>query len=53
MLERLTFVDWGVALRAFGNDNVGHSAGRDISDEQNRRLGEILALVDIGSRRAQ
>jgi hypothetical protein len=53
LLKRRAFLDWGVALRAFGNDNVGHSAGRDISDEQNRRLGEILALVDIGSRRAQ
>lgn len=48
-LERLAFVDWGVALRAFGSSNVGHSAGREISDEQNRRLGEILELVEIGT----
>ncbi len=53
LLKRRAFLDWGVALRAFGHDNVGHSAGRDISDEQNRRLGEILELVDIGSRQAQ
>jgi hypothetical protein len=51
-LKRLAFVDWGVALRVFFNDNVGHSAGREISDEQNRQLGEILELVNIGPRQS-
>ena len=48
-IERAAFIDWGVAFRDFGNANVGHSAGRDISDEQNARLGEILNLVDLGA----
>lgn len=48
-IERAAFVDWGVALRDFGNQNVGHSAGREISDEQNAALGEILRLVDLGA----
>ena len=51
-LKRLAFVDWGVALRVFFNENVGHSAGREISDEQNRQLGEILELVNIGPRQS-
>lgn len=46
-LERAAFVDWGVALRAFGAANVGHSAGREISDAQNSALGDILNLVEI------
>ncbi|MEM6547947.1 MAG: virulence factor SrfC family protein [Pseudomonadota bacterium] len=45
--ERTYFMDWGVALRAFGNDNLGHSAGREISDAQNQRLGEILSRIDL------
>ncbi|MGF1476564.1 MAG: virulence factor SrfC family protein [Geminicoccaceae bacterium] len=51
LLERIAFVDWGVALRSFGNANVGHSAGREISDEQNRRLGAIIDQLDISSAR--
>lgn len=45
-LARAAFIDWGVAFRAFGNQNVSHSAGREISEELNRRLGDILRLVD-------
>ncbi|SNB55817.1 hypothetical protein SAMN07250955_101502 [Arboricoccus pini] len=40
------FVDWGVALRQFGNDNVGHAAGRDISDAENQTLGQVLKRID-------
>ena len=45
-IEVAFFVDWGVALRAFGNENAGHASGREISDEQNQRLGAILKAVD-------
>ncbi|MEO1091059.1 MAG: virulence factor SrfC family protein [Pseudomonadota bacterium] len=47
VLERAFFVDWGVALRSMGVANVGHAAGREITDEQNRRLGAILDRVDL------
>lgn len=47
-MARDAFLDWGVALRAFGKENVGHAAGREISDEQNARLGEILRTIEIG-----
>lgn len=40
------FVDWGVALRRFGNDNIGHAAGREISDEENQALGRLLGRID-------
>ncbi|MEO0363587.1 MAG: virulence factor SrfC family protein, partial [Pseudomonadota bacterium] len=53
MLERIAFIDWGVALRAFGVENVGHAAGREISEDQNRRLAEILDLIDVGRTRAK
>jgi hypothetical protein len=45
-IEVAFFVDWGVALRAFVGDNSGHTAGREISENQNRRLGAILTVVD-------
>jgi hypothetical protein len=45
-IEVAFFVDWGVALRAFVGDNSGHTAGREISEDQNRRLGAILTAVD-------
>jgi hypothetical protein len=48
-IELAFFVDWGVALRAFGGENVGHASGREISDEQNRRLGAILREIDLSS----
>lgn len=44
-LESEFFRDWGVALRQAGLDNVNFSGGREITDAQNRRLGEILALI--------
>nr|WP_244996917.1 virulence factor SrfC family protein [Rhodospirillum rubrum] len=46
-IEKAFFLDWGVALRAFGCDNVGHAAGREISDEKNRELGAILDMIDV------
>jgi hypothetical protein len=41
----LYIVDWFEAFRALAIANAGHAAGRDISPEQNARLGQILALV--------
>lgn len=45
----LYIVDWFEAFRALTIANAGHAAGRDISPEQNARLGQILALVGGGS----
>ncbi|WP_373509181.1 virulence factor SrfC family protein, partial [Thiocapsa sp.] len=41
----LYIVDWFEAFRALAIANAGHAAGRDISPEQNARLGQILNLV--------
>jgi hypothetical protein len=46
-LERRTFLDWGTALRQLGLDNAGFGGGREIDEAQNRRLGEVLALIAI------
>ena len=46
-LERNYFVDWGVAFRSLGMDNVSHGSGREISDEHNRELGEIIERIDV------
>lgn len=46
-LERDMFLDWGVALRQLGVDNVGFSGGREISPEQNRRLSVILQTIAV------
>jgi hypothetical protein len=42
-LEREYFLDWGVALKQLGLDNISFSGGREIEEEDNRALGEILA----------
>jgi hypothetical protein len=42
-LEREFFMDWGVALRQLGLDNISFSGGREIEEEDNRALGDILA----------
>ncbi len=44
-MERDYFMDWGVALRQLGLDNVSFSGGREIDEADNRALGEILAAV--------
>ena len=41
----LYIVDWFEAFRALAIANAGHAAGRDISPEQNARLGQILDRV--------
>jgi hypothetical protein len=40
--EREYFLDWGVALKQVGIENVNFSGGREIQPEDNRVLGEIL-----------
>ena len=42
-LEREFFMDWGVALRQLGLDNMSFSGGREIEEADNRALGDILA----------
>ncbi len=44
-LERLYFVDWGVSFKQLGLDNVSFSGGREIGEEDNRELGQILADI--------
>ena len=41
-------VDWLDAFRALAIGNAGHSAGREITPEQNMRLGEILKVFRDG-----
>jgi hypothetical protein len=41
----LFIVDWFEAFRVLTIANAGHAAGRDISPEQNARLGEVLAHI--------
>ncbi|MFO1153260.1 MAG: putative virulence factor [Rhodospirillales bacterium] len=38
-------LDWLVAFHHLCVGNAGHSAGREITPEQNQRLGEILATI--------
>jgi hypothetical protein len=42
LLERDYFLDWGVALKQIGLDNVNFSGGREIEQADNRALGAIL-----------
>lgn len=37
--------DWLVALAKIAEDNAGHSAGREITPEQNETLGKVLATL--------
>ena len=39
-------LDWMVAFRNLAIGNAGHSAGREISPEQNALLGQILDQID-------
>jgi hypothetical protein len=45
-LERDYFLDWGVALKQVGLDNVSFSGGREIEQEDNRALGAILDRIE-------
>jgi hypothetical protein len=37
--------DWLTAFTRLAIANAGHSAGREITPEQNKRLGEILGVI--------
>lgn len=41
--------DWLIALDAVIRENAGHSAGREISAEQNAQLGQIINLMTASS----
>jgi len=41
----LVIVDWFEAFRQLSLDNAGHDTGREISTQQNARLGEILGTM--------
>ncbi|MCB1789361.1 MAG: putative virulence factor [Gammaproteobacteria bacterium] len=45
----LFIVDWLDAFGRLAVDNAGHSAGREITPEQNERLGTILAQMKRGA----
>lgn len=47
-MERERFIDWGVSLRQLGIDNITFAGGREIDEQQNRALGDILATIAIG-----
>ena len=40
--SQFAIFDWFIAFATLAQENVGHHAGREISQEQNSRLGEIL-----------
>jgi len=42
-------LDWLEAFARLATGNAGHAAGREITPEQNRRLGEILAAIQQGT----
>jgi hypothetical protein len=44
-LENTYFMDWGVALRQLGLDNMSFDGGREISEDDNRLLGDILGEI--------
>jgi len=44
-LARDYFLDWGVALRQLGLDNVSYAGGREIGEADNRALGDILRTL--------
>ena len=46
-LEQELFLDWGVALRQLGLDNVSFAGGREVDEAQNRALGAILETITI------
>jgi hypothetical protein len=45
-------LDWLSAFVQLAQDNLGFSASRDISEEQNAALGRILERASFGERAA-
>jgi hypothetical protein len=46
-LEEVYFRDWGVAFRQAGLANVSFAGGREFTEEQNARLGAVLAALTM------
>lgn len=42
---RMYILDWFEAFKQLAIDNAGHTAGRDITPQQNQRLGEIFNII--------
>ena len=42
--SQFAIFDWFIAFAMLAQENVGHHAGREISQEQNARLGEVLTV---------
>ena len=45
--ERQFYSDWSQAFLAMVDENAGGLRERNVSDEQNRRLGRLLRLLDV------
>ncbi len=45
----LYILDYLAAFKQLAIDNAGHAAGRDISPQENARLGQILSKLAAGS----
>ncbi|MGO8869624.1 MAG: virulence factor SrfC family protein [Alphaproteobacteria bacterium] len=46
-LAQRAFVDWGIAFLQMGLANLAHGGGRELTDQQNAALGEILGKLSI------
>jgi hypothetical protein len=42
---RMYILDWFEAFKQLAIDNAGHTDGRDITPQQNQRLGEIFDII--------
>ncbi|MCX8670746.1 putative virulence factor [Gilliamella sp. B2865] len=42
--SQFAIFDWFIAFAVLAQENVGHHAGREISQEQNSQLGEVLTI---------
>lgn len=49
-LEREYFLDWGIAFKQMGLDNVSFSGGREIEEADNNALGVILQAMAPAAR---
>jgi hypothetical protein len=45
--DRQFYSDWSQAFLAMVDDNVSGLRERNVADEENRRLGRLLRLLDV------
>lgn len=45
LYSREYVLDWFIGFKKLAVDNIGHSSGRDITPDQNYRLGQIIAQI--------